>query len=79
VHVQEFVLQNNLKYAGQTLHIVAEDYDVGPTIAEHKVIVRQNDTPASLFERVKKTEKKYLPKDIDDFINKRIKHSGRLR
>jgi phosphoribosylglycinamide formyltransferase-1 len=71
VHVQEFVINSKNKYAGQTLHIVAEDYDEGPVIAEHKVGVFKNDTPYSLFDRVKEAEKKYLPSDIDNFIKAR--------
>lgn len=41
VHVQEFVLKNKLKQAGQTLHVVAEDYDEGPVIAAHKIAIQK--------------------------------------
>lgn len=71
VHVQEYVLQKGLPYSGQTLHVVAENYDDGPTLAEHKVAVEPNDTPESLFERVREAEKKYLPGDIAAFIEAR--------
>ncbi len=71
IHVQEYVLQKKLPYSGQTLHIVAEEYDNGPTIAEHKVAVKSDDTPESLFDRVRAAEKQYLPTDIDQFITDR--------
>lgn len=71
VYVQQYVLNNKLPFAGQTLHIVAEAYDEGPVIAEHKVRVTPADNPDDLFDRVKKVEKKYLPLDLDDFIQKR--------
>jgi phosphoribosylglycinamide formyltransferase-1 len=48
VHIQEYVLQNHLSEAGQTLHVVAENYDEGPIIAEHRIPVLPDDTPESL-------------------------------
>jgi phosphoribosylglycinamide formyltransferase-1 len=71
VHVQEFVLKNKMPYAGQTLHVVSEKYDEGPIIAEHKVKVAQDDSPESLFDKVREVEKKFLPRDIEDFIRVR--------
>lgn len=70
-HVQEYVLQHHLPFGGQSLHIVADDYDDGPVVAEHKVAVRPDDDAESLFERVKLAEKKYLPGDIAAFIKNR--------
>jgi phosphoribosylglycinamide formyltransferase-1 len=78
IYVQEHVILNKLKVAGQTLHVVAEDYDEGPVIAEHKVEVLASDTPASLFDRVKETEKKFLPKDIDKFIKNRQQYAQKV-
>ena len=66
--VQQHVINHHLPYSGQTLHIVAEDYDDGPTIAEHKVKVRSGDTPQSLFARVQAMEKRKLPKDVQSFL-----------
>lgn len=74
IHVQEYVLKNKLPYGGQTLHIVAEEYDEGPTIVEHKVAVEPHDTPESFFDKVQKVEKQYLPMDIDTFIRKRSEY-----
>jgi phosphoribosylglycinamide formyltransferase-1 len=71
IYVQEFVLTNSLPVAGQTLHIVSENYDEGPVVAEHQIDVAAGETPDTLFERVKIIEKQYLPSDINDFITKR--------
>ncbi|HEY5152414.1 MAG TPA: formyltransferase family protein [Candidatus Saccharimonadales bacterium] len=71
LQIQQYVLDHHLPYAGQTLHAVSEDYDAGPVIAEHKVPVEPDDTPASLFERVQAVEKQYLPRDIEEFIEAR--------
>jgi phosphoribosylglycinamide formyltransferase 1 len=70
--IQQYVLDHHLPYAGQTLHAVAEEYDDGPIIAEHKVPVEPGDTSETLFARVQAIEKKYLPKDIEDFIKARL-------
>ncbi len=71
IYVQEFVLQQRLPEAGQTLHIVAENYDEGPTIAEHRIKVSDSDTAESLFERVKQVEKGNIAQDVNEFLMKR--------
>ncbi len=71
VHVQEYVLVQTKPKAGHSLHVVAEKYDEGPVIAEHEVPIEPDDTPESLFERVKASERKYLPGDMADFIKNR--------
>jgi phosphoribosylglycinamide formyltransferase-1 len=53
------------------LHVVANGYDDGPVIAEHEVPVEPDDTAGSLFARVQKIEKQYLPGDIEAFIKAR--------
>lgn len=70
IHVQEFVLSQSQK-AGHTLHVVSAEYDDGPTVAEYEVEIKSDDTPESLFERVKASERKHLPDDLEQFINKR--------
>lgn len=69
--IQQYVLDHHLPYAGQTFHVVADEYDAGPVITEHKVPVEPDDTAESLFARVQAVEKQYLPGDIDDFIKAR--------
>lgn len=73
-HVQEHVIKNHLSHGGQTLHVVAEDYDDGPVVADHKVKVLPDDTPESLFDRVKVAEKQFLPLDVDKFIKNRLQY-----
>lgn len=73
--IQQYVLDHHLPYAGQTLHVVADEYDAGPVITEHKVPVEPGDTPELLFARVQAVEKAYLPKDIEDFIMARIAYN----
>lgn len=72
INIQKYVLDNGLPYGGQTFHVVSDNYDEGPIIAEHKVPVEEGDTPESLFDLVQEVEKKYLPNDIDEFIKARL-------
>lgn len=69
--IQQYVLDNKLPAGGQTLHVVANGYDDGPVIAEHEVPVEPGDTADTLFARVQKVEKQYLPGDIEAFIKAR--------
>lgn len=69
IHVQQQVLTTGR--AGHTLHVVSDKYDEGPVIAEHKVEVKPGDTAETLFARVQASERKYLPEDLANFIQKR--------
>jgi phosphoribosylglycinamide formyltransferase-1 len=75
MQIQQYVLDRNLPYGGQTLHLTGAGYDDGPIIAEHKVPIEPGDTAESLFERVQAVEKKYLPGDIEDFIKARLAYN----
>ena len=68
---QQLTIDRHMSHGGQTLHIVAEDYDDGPVIAEHKVPVEPGDTAETLFARVQAIEKQTLPADVDGFIKNR--------
>lgn len=69
--IQQYVLDNKLPNGGQTLHVVANGYDDGPVVTDHEVPVEPGDTADSLFARVQKVEKQYLPGDIVAFIKAR--------
>jgi len=77
LQMQEYTLDHHLPYGGQTLHVVSENYDDGPIIAEHKVAVEPGDTPESLFARIQAVEKKYLPGDIENFIKGRMAYMSK--
>lgn len=77
IHVQEHVLAKKLKVAGQTLHIVSDNYDDGPTVAENTLHVLANDTPESLFARVQVAEKTHIGPDIHRFIVGRYEYNHR--
>lgn len=68
VKVQEKVLNSNHQTAGHCIFAVDDEYDDGPVITEHKVEILPSDTPESLSERVKQSEKKFLADDVNYFI-----------
>jgi len=67
VHVQEVVLENGFPYSAHTSHEVIEEYDSGRIIGWRPVLVKPNDTPDTLFERVQIAEKAGLIEDILKF------------
>ena len=77
--IQQYVLDHHLPYGGQTLHLVSQEYDDGPIIAEHKVPVEPGDTSETLFARVQAVEKKYLPGDVEDFIKARRAYNESIK
>ena len=55
-HVHEAVLRSGVKKTGATIHIVHEDYDTGPIVAQKEVEILPQDTPQTLEARVKACE-----------------------
>ena len=50
--VHEAVIKAREKISGATIHLVTENYDQGPIIAQKKVLVLKNDTPDSLARKI---------------------------
>jgi phosphoribosylglycinamide formyltransferase-1 len=67
--VQQIILDTKLGYSAQTLHVVTDEYDMGQTVAVHRVPVLSSDTADTLFDSVQLTEKAYLPVDVEIFLN----------
>jgi formyltetrahydrofolate-dependent phosphoribosylglycinamide formyltransferase len=55
------------EYAGCSVHIVTDELDGGPVIAQERVRVLARDTPETLAERVLKEEHKLYPQALDTF------------
>lgn len=66
--VQAAVLKNGAEEAGQTLHLVAADYDDGPVVAENRISIKPDDTPDTLFKRIQMVEKERIADDVTKFI-----------
>ncbi len=51
-NIHKAVLSSNEKFTGVTIHIVDEQYDHGPIIAQREIAIMKNDTLDSLEQRV---------------------------
>lgn len=71
--VHAAVLASGARVTGVTVHFVSEEYDRGPIVAQWPVPVRDGDTPASLAERVLRTEHVLYPRVVEAVA------AGRLR
>lgn len=64
--VHEAVLKKGVKLTGATVHFVDEGTDTGPIILQKAVEVKNQDTPASLQQRVmEEAEWSLLPKAVE--------------
>jgi phosphoribosylglycinamide formyltransferase-1 len=70
--VHEQVLASGDTETGVTIHVVTDDYDTGPIIAQKKVPVKKDDTVESLADRVIVTEHELYVETIDRIIKGEI-------
>lgn len=59
------VLAAGAKTTGVTVHFVDDEYDHGPTIAEWRIEVRDDDTAESLAARVLEVEHQVYPRAVE--------------
>ena len=70
--VHQAVLAAGEKETGVSIHVVDQDYDTGPVIAQCRVPVEPGDTPDSLAERVVAREHEFLVETIGAIVDGRI-------
>src|SRR5690606_23567602 len=58
---------------GVTVHVVTDDYDTGPILAQEKVPVGEGDTPETLAERVLAVEHRIYVETIGRIIKGEIR------
>jgi phosphoribosylaminoimidazolecarboxamide formyltransferase/IMP cyclohydrolase len=71
--VHRAVLEAGDTESGATVHLVDEEYDRGPIVAQRKVPVEPGDTPGSLAERVLLVEHELLPSVVAAAAEGRIR------
>ncbi|OGU43705.1 MAG: phosphoribosylglycinamide formyltransferase [Ignavibacteria bacterium RIFCSPLOWO2_02_FULL_55_14] len=76
-HVHEAVIASGAKVSGATVHLVDEEYDRGPIVAQRCVPVLPNDTPDTLAERVLVIEHELYPMTLKAFSEGRVRIDGR--
>jgi phosphoribosylglycinamide formyltransferase-1 len=67
-HAVRDALAAGVKVTGCTVHLVTEEMDEGPILAQEAVPVLPGDTEASLHERIKEVERRLLPATIRTFV-----------
>jgi phosphoribosylglycinamide formyltransferase 1 len=70
-------LAYGVKVTGSTVHLVDEQVDHGPIVAQEAVEVREDDTEASLHERIKAVEHRLLPAAVKRLCQGRLRVEGR--
>lgn len=68
LNVHKAVIDGGEKESGCTVHIVTDEFDAGPVLAQAKVPVFAKDTPEELAKRVLEQEHKLLPKVINQVL-----------
>lgn len=66
-----------VKVSGVTVHLVDEQVDHGPIVAQEAVPVLPDDTPESLHARIQRVEHRLLPECVALFCHDRIAVDGR--
>ena len=72
MHVHEAVIANGEKESGCTIHLVDEIYDNGPILAQSKVAVEPEDTPATLAEKIHPKEHALYVSVVSDICSGKI-------
>ena len=72
LRVHEAVIAANEKVSGCTIHLVTENYDEGPILAQAEVPVNENDTAEVLAGRVFEAECQLLPNTLVALANGQI-------
>ena len=70
-HAVRDALEAGVKVTGCTVHVMTEEMDDGPILAQEAVPVLEGDTEESLHERIKEVERRLLPATIRRLVEER--------
>ena len=76
-HAQRQALQHGVRISGATVHLIDEEMDHGPIIAQAAVPVYADDTEGRLRERILLQEHRIYPVAIKLFAEGRVRVDGR--
>lgn len=69
-HAVRDALAHGVKVTGCTVHVAGLEVDTGPILAQEAVQVREDDTEASLHERIKAVERRLYPATIKAILER---------
>ena len=76
MRVHRAVIESGARYSGVTVHLVDEQYDHGPIVAQKVVPVGQDDTPETLAERILVREHEIYKEVIQLFARGQVRVEG---
>lgn len=76
MHVHRAVIESGVTRSGATVHLVDEDYDTGPVVAQESVEVRPSDSAEDLAARVLEIEHRLYPAVVAAFAEGRVHRQG---
>lgn len=71
-HVHHSVLKAGDKKTGISIHLVSEEYDTGPILAQTEIPVSPEDTPESLQKKVKQVEPTFYIATLQKILTEEI-------
>ncbi len=76
-HAVRAAIEHGVKVTGCTVHLVDEEVDHGPILAQEAVPVLPGDTEVALHERIKAVEHRLLPACVRALCHDRVRLVGR--
>ncbi len=76
-HAVREALAHGVKVTGSTVHLVDEQVDHGPIIAQRAVAIRADDTEETLHDRIKRVEHELLPACVRLLCRGELRVEGR--
>lgn len=70
LNVHRAVIENKEPVSGCTVHLVNEEFDKGPILAQTEVPILPDDTPEKLAARILKQEHKLLPATVEEYLKR---------
>jgi phosphoribosylglycinamide formyltransferase-1 len=77
MHAVAEALAHGVKLTGCTIHLVTDELDGGPIVCQAAVAVRDDDDVASLHDRIRAEEHRWLPAVVRAFAEGRVQVEGR--
>lgn len=77
LHAQRQALEHGVKLSGATVHLVTEELDAGPILAQEAVPVLEGDSEESLAARILEAEHRLYPRAVRAVLEGRVRVDGR--
>jgi phosphoribosylglycinamide formyltransferase 1 len=77
VEAQRQALEHGVKISGATVHLVTPELDAGPIVSQASVPVLDDDTEASLSERILEVEHQLYPQAVQRILHESWRVEGR--